>query len=55
MSRVRGSPLGECDPREEMVRLAEQLSASAEIVNESEALAQLGGVGCLLRHRLPGG
>jgi hypothetical protein len=36
-----------------MVRLAEQQERVVEIVNENEALQQLGGVGCLLRFRLP--
>ena len=37
------------DLREEMVRLAEVQDAEAEIVRESDALLDLGGVGCLLR------
>jgi rubrerythrin len=40
------------DIREEMVRAAEQYGCTVEIVNQSEALMQLGGVGCLLRYRL---
>jgi len=40
------------DIREEMVRLAEQHGCSTEVVNKSEDLMQLGGVGCLLRYRL---
>jgi len=37
------------DLREEMVRLAEERDAEVEIVRESDALVDLGGVGCLLR------
>lgn len=36
--------------KEEMVRLAEQRGAVVEIVNESDGLMHLGGVGCLLRY-----
>ena len=43
----------EFDPKEEMVRLAEQTGCAVEVVNQSEALNRLGGVGCLLRFRLP--
>ncbi len=43
----------EFDPKEEMVRLAEQTGCEVEVVNQSEALARLGGAGCLLRFRLP--
>jgi hypothetical protein len=39
------------DLREEMVRLAEQQGASVEIVQRSDQLLQLGGVGALLRYR----
>jgi len=35
--------------REEMVRLAEQMESRVEVVNHSDALLRLGGVGCLLR------
>ena len=41
------------DIKEEMVRMAEQHGCTVEIVNQSEALMQFGGVGCLLRYRLP--
>lgn len=41
------------DIKEEMVRIAEEHGCKVEIVNQSEALMQLGGVGCLLRYRLP--
>jgi len=37
------------DLQEEMVRLAEEQDAEVEIVRESDALLDLGGVGCLLR------
>jgi hypothetical protein len=33
-----------------MVRLAEEQDAEVEIVRESDALLDLGGVGCLLRY-----
>jgi hypothetical protein len=36
----------------EMVMLAEQHRCKIEIVNQSEALDRLGGVGCLLRYRM---
>lgn len=39
------------DLREEMVRLAERNGCLVEVVNESPALLDLGGVGCLLRYR----
>lgn len=41
------------DLREELVRLAEQQGASVEIVQQSDRLMQLGGVGALLRYRVP--
>ncbi len=44
--------LRDFDIREEMVRMAEQHGCTVEIVKQSEALIQLGGVGCLLRYRL---
>lgn len=40
------------DPKEEMVRLAGQTGCGVEVVNQSQALRSLGGVGCLLRFRL---
>ena len=45
--------LQELDVKEELVRMAEQQGCSVEVVNESETLVQFGGVGCLLRYRLP--
>lgn len=45
--------LRDIDIREAMVRLAEQHDVMVEVVNSSEALARLGGVGCLLRYRPP--
>jgi len=45
--------LQELDIKEELVRMAEQQGCTVEVVNECETLAQLGGVGCLLRYRLP--
>lgn len=41
------------DLREELVRLAEQQNAKVEVVIHNEALIQLGGIGALLRYRLP--
>lgn len=38
------------DLKEEIVRLAEKLSAEVEFVSHSDALMDLGGVGCLLHH-----
>src|SRR5665811_1082514 len=43
-SRLRGF-----DVMEEMVRLAERSACHVEVVLHSDALARLGGVGCLLR------
>jgi hypothetical protein len=37
------------DLKEEMVRLAERSACHVEAVLHSDALARLGGVGCLLR------
>lgn len=45
--------LKDLDIKEEMLRLAEQQDCQLQVVNESEALSALGGVGCLLRYRLP--
>jgi ribosomal protein L7Ae-like RNA K-turn-binding protein len=39
--------------KEQMVQLAERYGSTIEVVNESEALDRLGGVGCLLRYRVP--
>jgi peptide subunit release factor 1 (eRF1) len=41
------------DIREELVRLAEQQSCKVEVVNESNQLKEIGGIGCLLRYWLP--
>ncbi len=48
-----GLVLKEIDLREKMVSLAESTGAEVEIVNEHEALSRIGGIGCLLRYRLP--
>lgn len=40
------------DLREELVRLAEQQGASVEVVQQSDQLLQVGGVGALLRYRI---
>lgn len=39
--------------REEMVRMAEQAVCHIEVVNHNDLLAELGGVGCLLRYLRP--
>ena len=41
------------DIKEEMVRLAQQTGCHVEVVEHSDALIQLGGVGCLLRYAAP--
>lgn len=41
------------DVKEELVRMAEQGRCKIEVVNYSEVLMQLGGVGCLLRYLEP--
>ncbi|MCP4752644.1 MAG: hypothetical protein GY866_17295 [Proteobacteria bacterium] len=46
--------LKEFDLKEEMVRLAEHGGAAVEIVGQNDDLDRLGGVGCLLRYRVPG-
>ena len=38
------------DVREELLRLAGQLERAVEVVEKSDALMSLGGVGCLLRY-----
>jgi rubrerythrin len=40
------------DAKEQMVRFAERQLCAVEVVNESESLERMGGVGCLLRYRL---
>ena len=45
--------LQDLDVKETMVKLAEQQGCTVEVVNQSEPLTRLGGVGCLLRYRLP--
>ena len=42
------------EAREEMVRLATATGCEVEIVEQSDLLVQLGGVGCLLRYRIAG-
>jgi protein required for attachment to host cells len=42
------------DVKEELVRVAERNSCEVEVVNQSDALMRLGGVGCLLRYLAPG-
>jgi hypothetical protein len=43
------------DVREEMVRLAGRLECGVEVVEHSDVLMNLGGVGCLLRFLAPAG
>ena len=55
---VPGLPVGwsrEFDIREEMVRLAGRLECGVEVVEHSDVLMNLGGVGCLLRFLAPEG
>lgn len=47
------SRLREFDIRGELVRLAEQQKVGVEVVDHSDVLMNLGGVGCLLRYRAP--
>ena len=47
--------LREFDIREEMVRLAGRLECGIEVVEHSDVLMNLGGVGCLLRFLAPAG
>jgi stalled ribosome rescue protein Dom34 len=41
------------DIKEQMVRKAEECDCTVEVVNQSDELNHLGGVGCLLSYRLP--
>jgi protein required for attachment to host cells len=45
--------LGDLDIKEEMVRVAEKSGCRVEIVDKSEFLMNVGGVGCLLRYLMP--
>ena len=45
--------LGDLDIKEEMVRIAEKSGCLVEIVDTSDFLIDIGGVGCLLRYRMP--
>ena len=47
--RCQSGQLRQFDIKEEMVRRAEQLGCGIEVVDHSDLLMQLGGVGCLLR------
>ncbi len=47
------SELWRFDVKEKMVRLAEREGCTVEVVEHSDKLRLLGGVGCLLRYRLP--
>ncbi|MBA2703655.1 MAG: host attachment protein [Blastocatellia bacterium] len=46
--------LRDADIKEEMVRMAERNGCHVEIVNHSDVLMQIGGVGALLRYLAPG-
>ncbi len=45
--------IGKFDIKEEMVRMAERNGCSVEVVEHSDVLMLLGGVGCLLRYLTP--
>ena len=51
--RCASAPVRQFDNKEEMVRLAQQTGCHVEVVEHSDALMQLGGVGCLLRYVMP--
>ncbi len=51
--RCRTGRLREFDIRGELVRLAEQQQVGVEVVDHSDVLMNLGGVGCLLRYLAP--
>lgn len=48
-SQCGAKSIREFNVKEEMVRMAEQTESGVEVVNQSEVLMRLGGVGCLLR------
>ena len=52
-TRCASASARQFDLKEEMVRLAQQTGCSVEVVEHSDALMQLGGVGCLLRYAAP--
>ena len=47
--RCGARPIRELNVKEEMVRMAAQRGSEVEVVNHSDVLMRLGGVGCLLR------
>jgi peptide subunit release factor 1 (eRF1) len=51
--RCREPKLMALDVKEEMVRIAERTGCGVEVVNHSDGLMRLGGVGCLLRYLAP--
>ena len=51
--RCRNHRLREFDVKGELVRLAEQRLVAVEVVEHSDALMSLGGIGCLLRYSGP--
>jgi rubrerythrin len=48
--KCHGDRLRQFEIKEEMVRLAERFGCMVEVVDHSDPLMQLGGVGCLLRY-----
>jgi protein required for attachment to host cells len=48
--KCRNGLIREFDVREELARLAEQRNVAIEVVERSDALVSVGGVGCLLRY-----
>lgn len=51
----RTASVREFDTKAELVRLAEKSDCGVEVVEHSDALMRLGGVGCLLRYLAPAG
>ncbi|MEK7408050.1 MAG: host attachment protein [Acidobacteriota bacterium] len=47
--QCRARKMRQFNVKEEMVRVAEQMGSEVEVVNHSDTLMRLGGVGCLLR------
>jgi hypothetical protein len=51
--RCKATELLALDVKEELVRVAERTGCGVEVVNHSDPLMRLGGVGCLLRYLAP--
>lgn len=51
--RCRNNRVRRFETRGELVRLAERTGCRVEVVNESDTLMRVGGVGCLLRFAVP--